>query len=115
MGIFTYIKIGMAVAVLAVLGYFVWNYQHMQTKIAGLEEKIAGLELRAEVIEKAQQATDEFMKKKSTVQVRVVKEKANVDKVVESGDDSGMRQLFLERGLLVPQASSAPGRSPGRP
>jgi Tfp pilus assembly protein PilN len=100
MGILTYVKIGAAVVIIAVLGYFVWNYQHMQTKIVALQEKVAGLELRAEVIEKAQKATDTFMKKKTAVQARVVKEKANVDQVVESGDDAGMRNLFINQGLL---------------
>ena len=116
MMIFTYLKVGVAVILLGVAGYFVWSYQHMKSKIAGLEEKVAGLELRAEIIEKAQQATDEFMKKKSTVQSRAGKERANVDKVVESGDDPAMRQLFINNGLLKPpQANSPASGGPGRP
>lgn len=115
MGILTYIKIGAAVVLLGVASYFVYEYKHMATEIVGLKDEIEGLKLRAEVIEKAQAATDTFMKKKTAVQNRVAKEKTNVDKVVESGDDAGMRQLFIDRGLLGPKAGPAPGGAPGRP
>jgi hypothetical protein len=115
MGIFTYIKIGAALVILGVVGYFVYDYKHMKTVITQQQEKIAGLELRAKIIEKAQAATDAFMKKKAAVQNRLVREKANVDKVVEAGDDAGMRQLFINSGLLGPKASTPASGSPGRP
>jgi hypothetical protein len=108
MGILTYIKIGAAVVILAVCGYFVYQYKHMQTTITELKGEIADLKLRAEVIEKAQATTDEFMKKKATIQTRVVKERANVDKVIEAKDDEGMKQLFINQGLLMPDPKSAP-------
>lgn len=125
MGILTYAKIGAAVVTLAVCGYFVWNYQHMQTKIVGLEEKIAGLELRAEVIEKAQKRTDEAVEAQKKAVLKNVQRKAQVDQVVESGNDPAMQQLYLDRGLLRrlqaddsksrPKSNSIniPGRSPG--
>ena len=53
MGVLTYIKIGAAVVILGVWGKFAWNYQHMAGKIGALEAKVAGLQLRADVIEKA--------------------------------------------------------------
>jgi hypothetical protein len=115
MGILTYIKIGAAVVIIAVLGYFVWNYQHMAGKIVKLEEQVAGLELRAEIIERAQKATDEFNKKKTTIQRKVASDKTKVDQAVEAGDDAGMRNLFIERGLLDPKASPPAGGSQGRP
>ena len=116
LGMFSYLKIGLVLVVLAVGGYYIWSYQHMKGQIVALKTEIEGLKLRAEVIEKAQKATDAFMKKRTTIQTRVVKERANVDKVVESGDNLAMQQLFINNGLLQrPQASPAPGRSPGRP
>ena len=54
MKVLTYIKIGPAVVILGVCcRYFAWNYQPMAGKIVALEEKVAGLQLRADVIEKA--------------------------------------------------------------
>ena len=108
MGILTYVKIGAAVAILLVAGYFIYQYKHMQAVIAKQQEQIVALELRAEVIEKAQAATDAFMKKKTVVQIRVVKEKANIERIVETKNDAGMKQLFINRGLLIPDPKPAP-------
>lgn len=115
MSILSWIKIGGAVILLGVCGYYVWSYQHMKGQITALQTEIEGLKLRAKIIEKAQEATDAFMKKKTIVQVQVVKEKANVDQVVESKDSSAMQRLFLDRGMLVaPKTGVAAGRPPGR-
>jgi len=40
MGVLTYIKIGVAVALLGVASYFVLNYRHMQSKIATLQTQV---------------------------------------------------------------------------
>ena len=53
MWVLTYIKIGAAVVILGVWGKFAWNYYHLAGKIVALKEKVAGLQLRADVIEKA--------------------------------------------------------------
>lgn len=116
---FLFSKIGAwivgAVVVAALVGGGYWYIKHLQGQVTDLKDEVASLTARAEVIEKAQAATDEFMKKKTAVQVRVVREKANVDKVVEAGDDAGMRQLYLDRGLLGPKASPPASGTPGRP
>lgn len=115
-GILTYVKIGAAVVILAVCGYYVWSYHSMKTEIVTLKTEIESLKSRAEVIEKAQQATDKFMKAKTKVVTRNVKERAEVDQVVESGDDPAMRQLYLNHGLLKPSQTGSPaGGGPGRP
>jgi len=121
---FLFSKIGVwivgAAVVAALVGGGYWYVTHLQAKVAGLGDKVAGLESRAEVIEKAQKATDEFIKKKTIIQTRVVKEKADVDQVVESGDNSAMQRLFLDRGMLQrpqtnPAASGASGNSGNLP
>lgn len=113
MGLLTYLKIGAAVVLLAVGGFFYWNYHHMQNKIVALQTEIEGLKLRAEIIEKAQKATDEYLKKKTIIQTRVVREKADVDKVVESGDTTGMRDLFIKHRLLDDNRNDPKGRPKG--
>lgn len=110
-GFLTWIKIGAVVAALAVCGFFYWNYHHMQTQIVNLKDEIEGLKTRAEIIEKAQKATDEYLKKRTAIQRKAASVKTKVDTVVESGDDAGMRNLFIERGLLTPRKT---GNPPGR-
>ena len=121
-GILTYVKIAAVVVILSVCGYYVWSYHHMQTKIAALQTEIDNLKARAEVIEKAQVATDKFMKARQGVVRKNVQKQAEIDQVVESKDDAGMQQLYLNRGLLqhtngnTPQGGGkgATGNLPGR-
>lgn len=113
-GILTYLKIGAVVVILGVAGYFVYEYRHMATQIVALKDEIEGLKLRAEVIKKAQAATDKFMQAKTKVVTRNVQQKAEVDQVVEAGDNSGMQSLFIQHGLLnAPKTGTAPGRPAG--
>lgn len=106
LGIFTYLKIGLITVALAIGGYYVWSYHHMKTKVATLEAEIGGLKLRADIIEKAQKATEEYQKKMTAIQRKVAGEKAKVDQVVESGDNDSMKKLFIEQGLLMPDSIS---------
>ena len=64
MGIFTYVKIGLAVAVFVVLGFLVWNYHHMISVIADQQAQIANLKVEQEVQAKKQAAFDAFMAKR---------------------------------------------------
>ena len=116
MGVLTYIKIGAAVVLLGVASYFVYEYKHMATTIKTLNDKVAGLELRAEVIEKAQATTDAFMKKKTTVQGKATNEKAEIDQTIQAGDNAHLRDLFVNHGLLAPSKTGPPpSRAPGHP
>jgi hypothetical protein len=116
MAILTYLKIGGAVMLLAVAGFFYWNYHHLQNKVVTLQTEIDGLKLRAEVIEKAQRATDEYVKQRGAIQRKVTSVKAKVDQVVEAGDDIAMRDLFILNGLLQsPKAGATTGRPKGNP
>ena len=115
MSIISYIKISLAVLVFVILGYFVYEYKHMQTVIAAQQEQINALNLRAEVIEKAQKASDEAKKKMTVVKRRVVKENADVDQVVEANDNPHMQSLFRDHGLLQPQNNPPPSGAKGSP
>lgn len=105
--------IGAIIAALVLGNYF--YVKHLQTKIATLENKVAGLELRAEIVEKAQRATDSYMKTRDQRVKKNVQDDANIDKMVESGDDPAMRQLFIDHGLLTPKTGASGSRSPGNP
>ena len=93
-GIFTYLKIGLAVAVLAVCGYYVFNYHHMQAKIVAQQAQIDSLKLEQEVQGKKQKAFDDYMAKRPIIQRRVQSEKAQINKEVDTADDAGMRALY---------------------
>jgi uncharacterized protein YoxC len=113
MMIFTYIKIGIIAALVIVSVYLVWNYKHMQTVIENQKQEIAGLNLRAGVIEEAQKATDEYIKKASTIRRRAASENKEIDKVVGSGDNPAMRDLFIKRGLLEDHRNDSKGGAAG--
>lgn len=100
---------------LALVGGTYFYVTHLQAKVARLEDKVAGLELKADVIEKAQKKTDEYVKARDQRVKKNVQDNANIDKVVESGDDPAMHQLFIDRGLLGPKAGSPAGGTQGRP
>jgi hypothetical protein len=115
MGIFTYIKIGLAVAVFAILGYFVYEYKHMQTVIAKQQDQIANLKVEQEVQSKKQEAFDAFMAKKPVIQRRVIHEKAQIDKEVLTDNDADLRALYERYRLLPdPKVRLAPDGSGGR-
>jgi len=106
------------VVALLIGGVIVGNYfyvKHLQSKVAGLEEKVAGMELQKEIVEKAAKVVEAYGKKTSSIQRKVTSDKAKVDQMVEVGDNTAIRQLFLDRGLLNPKAAnSSPGGTPGR-
>ena len=113
---FLFSKIGAylvgAVVVAALVGGGYWYVKHLQGEVAGLKDKVAGLELRAEIVEKAQAKTDEFMKKKTTVQRKATSEKAEIDQTVQAGDNAHLRELFVNHGLLQPKSSGPPASRP---
>jgi len=116
MGIFTYIKIGVVVVLLGICGYYVYQYKHMQTTIAGLQSEINALQLRAEVIEKAQAVADKYRETSKKVVRRNVQQRQEIDRVVESGNDTAMRDLFITNGLLQgTKGATTPGRAKGYP
>lgn len=98
MGIFTYIKIGAAIAVLAVLGYFVWNYQHMKRVVDTQKYQIEQLET-AEKYYKAQPEIDAHTKEMQS----------EVKKAVDAGDLDRVKWLYDQ---LRKHKSSGKGKTP---
>jgi len=114
-GILTYVKIGLVVVVLSVCGYYVWNYHHMQAKIVAQQAQIDSLKLEQEVQGKKQKAFDDYMAKRPIIQRRVQSEKAQINKEVDTADDSGLRALY-EHYRVLPDGKvrSAPDGKSGR-
>jgi hypothetical protein len=119
MGIFTYIKIGIIAVLVIVCSYLVWNYHHMEAKIAAQKIQIDNLKLEQDVLKKKQQAFDEFMAKKSVVKRKVANEEQQVDQTVDSGDVTRIIDMFhrLRPNQIEPPAHGGTGRAkpaPGR-
>ena len=115
LGIFTYLKIGAIAIVVAVAGYFVWNYEHMQTKIAGLEQKVQSLETETSILKEAQAATQKYLKEQTAIQRRVANERTQIIEKVDTATDTELESMY-DRYRLHPKATgdSSLGR-PSRP
>jgi hypothetical protein len=120
LGIFTYIKIGLVVVVLAVCGYYFWNYHHMEAKIVAQQAQIDSLKLEQKVQTEKQKAFDEFMVKQTAIKRRVNNEKAQINKEVDTADDAGLRALYdryrrLPDGKVGPAPDGKSGRAKPAP
>ena len=94
MGIFSYIKIGLAVAVFVILGYFVYEYKHMEAKIAAQKTQIDNLKLEQDIMAKKQKTFDDYLVKKGVIKKRVTHEEQQVDQTVDSGDVNRVLDMF---------------------
>ena len=106
--------LGVAAIIAALCGTIWIQHKWSSNKITKLEQRFSGLELKAEILEKAQKATDAYIQKRTTIQRKVTSDKTQIDQVVESGDNAALRKLYIDRGLLRPQKTNpAPGRTKG--
>lgn len=119
MSIISYIKLGIIAILVIVCSYLVWNYHHMEAKIAAQKIQIDNLQLEQEVLAKKQKAFDMFMTQKVVVKRKVVHEEQQVDETVDSGDVGRIIDLFhgLRSDKIKPSADGGTGRAlpaPGR-
>ena len=112
MGIFTYIKIGLAVAVMAVCGYYVFNYEHMKTKIAAQQAQIDNLKLEQDILVKKQKVVDNYLIKRGVIKRRVADVEQKVDQTVDSGDLNRVLDMFHQ--LHNDKIKSPPNGGTGR-
>ena len=82
MGIFTYIKIGGAIAVFLVAGYFVLNYKHLQATNLKLKAEVVSLKRVAEIYERD-----------ATTDKEIASEKERVDQLTPEQLDSEYNRL----------------------
>lgn len=122
-GFLTYIKIGLAVVVLAVCGYFVYEYKHMATVIAKQQVEINNLHVEQDVQAKKQLAFDEALAEQAKIKTRVVYEKQSQQRIVAlpgPADNADLRALYdhyrmLPDGTLHPATDGRGGRLKGSP
>ena len=113
MGIFTYLKIGIIVALVIACSYLVWNYHHMEAKIAAQKTQIDNLKLEQDVLIKRQKTIDDYLVKKGAIKRRVADVEQKVDQATDSGDVNRILDMF--HGLRQPnQVSPAPSGRTGR-
>src|ERR1035437_7640770 len=94
LGIFTYIKIGLATVVLAICGYYVFNYEHMKTTIAAQQIQIDNLKLEQDILVKKQKVVDNYLIKRGVIKRRVADVEQQVDQTVDSGDVNRILDMF---------------------
>jgi Tfp pilus assembly protein PilN len=115
MSIISYIKIGLAVLVLAALGYLIWNYQHMKTVIAEQKDQIATLQLGQQILAEEQKQFKQFMAKRTTATKKVTNEQDAIRQSETTGNDADL-DLRLERYWVQPNQSGTPApRRAGSP
>ena len=83
MGIFTYIKIGGAIALFLVSGYFVLNYRHLQVENRALKAEVVALTRVAEIYEQD-----------ATTDKEITREKDRVDRLTPEQLDSEYKRLL---------------------
>jgi hypothetical protein len=100
MMILSYLKIAGLVALLAVGGFYVWNYNHLKAKVAAQQIEIENLQLTQKVLDEKAKVFEDFMKKRSQIKRRVRDEEDKTDQAVSSGDVNNVIQLFhgLQQG-----------------
>lgn len=83
MGILTYIKLGIGLALILAVSYFVWNYQGMKAKIATQEIQI-----------QAQQDALKYYEKVFNIEKETADVHQEINKAAESNDTARMLELF---------------------
>ena len=118
MGIFTYLKIGIIAVLVIACSYLVWNYHHMEAKIAAQKIQIDNLKLEQDVLIKRQKTIDDYLVKKGAIKRRVTHEEQRVDQTVDSGDVNRVLDMFhglRQPNQVIPPADGRKGRAKPAP
>ena len=119
MGILGYAKLIIIGILVIACSYLVWNYKHMEAKIADQKIQIDNLKLEQDVLKKKQKTFDDYLVKKGVIKKRVIHEEQQVDQTVDSGDVNRVLDMFhgLRSDKIKPPANGGTGRAkpaPGR-
>lgn len=109
----TYLKIGAAVFLLGICSFYVWNYHHLQSKVAAQKIEIDNLKLVQGVLEKKQEAVDAYIAKREDIRKRVNYEQKQIDKDVATVDDTGLAGLY-DRYRVRQASPGNPADGPSR-
>ena len=114
LGIFDTIKLGILAVLVIIVGYLCWNYKHMQTTIANQKSEIESLKTVQDVLVKAKDATDAWIKKQSTIQKRVSHEQSTLEQTVPTASDNDLARLYERYRLHMEDKGSNPPNGRGR-
>ncbi len=89
LGIFDYIKIGIVAILIVVVGYLVWNYQHLKGVVAAQKTEIASLKEVQGVLTSKADKVDKFMAQMNQAKRKVANVEDKVDKVPSVPDSVG--------------------------
>jgi hypothetical protein len=96
MGILTYIKIGAAVIIITIAGYFILNYQHMKKVVDTQKYQIEQLE-----------AAEKYYKAQPKIDAHTKEMQNEVKKAVDAGDLDRVKWLYNQ---LRMHKSTGPGK-----
>ena len=113
MGIFTYLKIGIIAVLVIACSYLVWNYHHMEAKIAAQKIQIDNLKLEQDILVKKQKVVDNYLIKRGVIKRRVADVEQKVDETVDTGDVTRILDMF--HGLRSDKIKSPQNGGTGRP
>ena len=113
MGIFTYLKIGIIAVLVIACSYLVWNYHHMEAKIAAQKIQIDNLKLEQDILVKKQKVVDNYLIKRGVIKRRVADVEQKVDETVDTGDVTRILNMF--HGLRSDKIKPPPNGGTGRP
>ena len=85
----------------------------MKTEIIALKKEVGDLKTKAEIIEKAQKATDIYQKKQTVFQKKGKSDNVKTDQLVEANDNVAIRKLFIDRGMLNTPTGTTTGGTKG--
>ena len=106
MGILGYAKLIIIGILVIACSYLVWNYKHLEAKIADQKIQIDNLKLEQDVLIKRQKTIDDYLVKKGAIKRRVTHEEQRVDQTVDSGDVNRVLDMF--HGLRQPNQAIPP-------
>jgi uncharacterized protein HemX len=110
---FLFSKIGLylvgAALIIALAGGGYLYVMHLQTVAADAKAKAAAAELKAKIAQEAQTATAKVQQAQVKVRIKYVKQKREIERVVETNDLSGVDALYGRYGVRIPPATTSPG------
>ena len=102
-----YLLGGILIVALAGGGYL--YVRHLQTAAAEAQAKAAAAELKVKITQEALDAASKVKQAQTKVRIKYVKQKQEVDNVVESNDLPGVARLYERYGVRIPPSNAPPG------
>ena len=117
MMIFTYAKIAGALVIAAVIGFYVWNYHHMQSKIAAQQIEIGNLKVQKDVSAAVKETEAKVVTRTVYINRGEIASEKAIDEILSTRDVERILNLWnpyeLHPDKGVHPAPDGRGGSPG--